>query len=243
MNQNIMAILEYPHFYLIVSLLVLFISSNPISFYRMWQLYRALDSHDSLPERLANFPVCLTSIEKYLISQEKINSFVFQVFSEESCELILSADDMNNIYLRGKPLNKYNMNNVTDPLSIIFKYVNKYFYFQIENGSLFEKRIEYITLRGFDGIFTESRETRFVNNMICSNLIEQDSHQVADRNSWNDENFYPISLRNILLYRLFTNDFEMSSYDTNENQKSFILSIVNKIVSIEIIDEYLVIKT
>jgi hypothetical protein len=242
MIQNIMTIFEYPHFYLIVSLLFLFISSNPISFYRMWELYQLLDSNGLLPEKIASFPVHSTSMREYLTSQEKINSFISQACDERSCELILSTDDINNIYLRGKSLNKYKMNSAVDPISIIFKYYNKYFYFQIVNNSLFERRIEYITLSGSNGISTETRETRFVNNKICSNLIEQNDKSFIHENDWNDDFFYPVTLDNDLLYKLLTNDFETSSYDMNESKKVFVSSITSKIISIEIIDGCLVIK-
>jgi hypothetical protein len=242
MIQNIMNILEYPHFYLIASLLFLFISSNPISFYKMWELYQSLDAGGLLPEKIANFPVHSTSMEKYLISQEKINLFISQACREESCELVLNTDDINNLYLRGKSLDKYKMNNIVDPISVIFKYYSKYFYFQIVGNSLFEKEIGYITLAGLNGISTETRETRFVNNKICRNLTEQNDKSFIYKNSWDDEDFHTVNLYDSLLYKLFTNDFEVLSYDINESKKNFVLSITSKILNIEIIDECLVIK-
>jgi hypothetical protein len=242
MIQNIMTIFEYPHFYLIASLLFLFISSNPMSFYRMWKLYQSLDSGSLLPERIANFPVHSTSMEEYLISQEKINLFISKACRKESCELILNTDDINNLYLRGKSLDKYNMNNIVDPISIIFKYYSKYFYFQIVGNSLFEKEIEYITLAGSNGISTETRETRFINNRICSNLTEQNDISFIHKNSWDDKDSHAVNLYDSLLYKLLANDFETSYYNITESKKDFVLSITSKITSIEIVDESLVIK-
>jgi hypothetical protein len=246
MIQNIAKIFEYEHFYLVASLLFLFIVSDPRSFYEMWKLYNALENHEALPERLRDFPVHSTSIEVYVVSQEKVNKFVLQACKGEICSLTLSEHDINNLYLRGESVDKYKINYSSDPFFVIFKYVNELYYFQITNDGILERRVNYISLAGVNGIRTETRETRFINDtdstMLCHNLIDQQGKKMDRDSDWTEENFFPIRPNNSLLYALLTNDFKCLSYDENESQRNFVASIIKKITCLKIRDGCLVIE-
>lgn len=241
--------LEYPHFYLILSMAFFIIASDPRSFYKMWQLFNALEKHEPLPREIADFPVHLTSIEDYMTSQEKVNLFISQSCGREPCELVLSEDDINNLYLHGETIDKYRAKYSADPLSTIYRYSNDYLYFQITGGSIFEKRINYLTLAGCNGIRTETRETRFIekDSLSITRTVEiEQSGRKLDRDSdWTSEQFRPVCPNDFLLHALFTNDFEQNSYNENESrthQRNFAKSIIKKITSLAIVDECLIIK-
>lgn len=195
--QDIKLVLEYPHSCLIASIIFLFLSLNPKNLYKAWILHQTLERGDPLPDRIANFPIHQTSVEDYLNSKEKIDLFINQASKGSICQLELSADDINNLYLRGQTLNKYSTNNNIYTSPVIFKYTNDYYYFQIVDNRLLHRTIKYIRLLGsVDGIQTETRETRFItyNESIMTKhkVIEFNGKRMDSDSDWSDDKFFSL---------------------------------------------------
>jgi hypothetical protein len=245
-NHFVKSVSEHPNLYLIAFMLFLFICLNSRNLFKMWILYQKLDRGESLPDRLANFPTHPTSIQDYLNSKEKINLFISQSLKSHSCQLTLSADDINNLYLQGQSINKYRANNIAMSFSNIFKYMNEYFYFQIIDNRLLEKRIRYLDISGIDGIATETNQTTFINQdkLVMKNYknIEWNGKERNFDKDCSDDKFYILRPNYDFFCRLLTDDFTLSSYDGNDNQRKLTLSVTEKITSIEIADGHLTIK-
>jgi hypothetical protein len=233
------------HFHIVIYILIFLMCVNPKKMYEMWKLYQILDRRELLPDRIANFQTHLTSMESYLESKAKIDVFISEVLRGNSCQLKVNSNDLNNLYLQGNNINKYNQNIVSDPFSQLFKYVNRYYFFQITENNILKKRIDYLSLNGLNGIFTEFIETKFItkDSLVLTNslVVEQNNKEMGSKKDWAVESYQAISSNDFLLYGLFTNDFEMLSYRENEQQRKIVTSIVSEITSIKIVDCYLII--
>ena len=243
--QDIKSVFEYPHLGIIVSMMFLFLCFDPKNLYAMWSLQQKLDRGELLPDRLASFPIHPTSTEEYLNSKQKIDLFVSQTLRENSCELNVSADDINNIYLHGESIHKYRMNSLAS-FPNIFKCKADYYYYQIVNNRLLQRRIQYLVYNGVDGISTTTRETRFINHnkLVMENhkVIEWNGRKMDSDAEWSDDKFYPLRLNDLFLSRLFAGDFMLSFCDEDESQRKLMSSVIKKITSVEIADGYLIIK-
>jgi hypothetical protein len=248
MLLNIEKIIEYPHFYLILSLLFLFLSFNPINLYAAWRLYQRLERGESLPDRLELFPVQETSIDDYLNSWEKVECFKREVLRGNSCEITLNSSDINHIYLKGNPINKYNINDLYPFVPLMSKYHNEFLYFHISSNAVLSKRVEYFTMSSFgmpDGIVTETREDRFKNidNGVGYHgcVVEWNGKKMDSDRDWTEDKF-TASLRCCnTLKAILTGDFN-PPVDRDINQEALISSIIGEITQIDISDGLLTIK-
>jgi hypothetical protein len=237
-------IVEYPHSGLIVSLVFLLIALRPKNLYEMWILSQKIERGDPLPDKITNFPIQVTSLDDYLNSKNKVSEFVEWTLRGQSCQIELSADEINHLYLQGEQVNKYNAN-IFIPLPF-FRCKNKYSYFQIIGNSLLEKSIQYPNTNGIDGIVTATTEYRFKsqNQSILRNVwpVEFNGKKMDLDSSWADDKFDFLRFNDTLLHSLFTGDFIQSSYDENDNKGKLISSVIERITSIEIADGHLTIK-
>ncbi len=229
--QDIFHLFNYPHSGIIIALMFLLIALNPKTLYDMWRLRQTLDRGETLPDRLANFPVHPTSLEKYINVKEKIDDFKNNVLRQHSGYLSLNSDEINDVYLQGFSINKYRIN-FSDPF---IKYNNNYLFFEIQGKYVIQKRIEYIDNVGIGGISTETNRISFStsNDSVLTKreFIEWNNKVMT---SDEDEDFYSISGDSFLV-SLLRYDFTPPSYrqrDSNEHQ--LILTIIDKITNIEI---------
>jgi hypothetical protein len=237
--QDITYLFNYPHSGIVIALIFLLIALNPKTLYDMWRLRQTLDRGETLPDRLANFPVHPTSLEKYLNVKEKIDDFKNNSLRKNSGCLSLNSDEINDIYLQGLSINKYRID-FSDPF---IKYNNNYLFFEVQENYIIQKRIKYIDIVGTGGIITET-------NRISFKTLDGSVLTKGEFVEWNgkimtsdeDKDFYSIS-GNSFLVSLLRCDFTPTSYrqlDSNEHQ--LILTIIDKITSIEISNGCLNIK-
>ena len=171
-------IFDYPRSIIYPAVLILLLTAfSPKDIYDGLKLYRALERGDKLPSRLAEFPAHPTSVEKYLDVKEKIEKFKYQALRGESSQIILSSNDINDLYLQGIPINKYS----TDWQSIstgvpFFKYNNSFTSFEITSSSILERKIGYINYARADGIESITDEIKFLMSdnqiLVESKMIE-----------------------------------------------------------------------
>jgi hypothetical protein len=247
MIDNFIQIINYPHFWLFASLLFFLLSFNPVNLLATWKLYQHLERGESLPERLDNFPVQQTSMQDYLNVCEKIGNFKQEILRGNSYELVLNSSDINNLYLKGKSINKYNVNNLYGIVPLASKYCNKFLYFQLSNNAILRKRVEYFTMSSIgmpDGIITETLETRFKNKLDgvfkygC--VIEWNDKKMDSGEDWADSKFTSSILGSTLIKAILTGDFD-PSVDTDINQENLITTIISKIRYVEVSNNNLLI--
>jgi hypothetical protein len=244
MFELLRGIIEYPHSGLIGSLVFLLIALRPKNLYKMWVLSQKIERGDPLPDKITSFPIQATSLDNYLNSKNKVSEFLEWALRGQSCQIELSADEINHLYLQGEQINKYNAN-IFIPLPI-FRCKNKYSYFQIVGNSLLEKSIQYPNTNGIDGIVTATTEYRFKkqNQSIMRNVwsVEFNGKRIDSESNWTDEKFDFLRSNDTLLHGLFTGDFVQAFYDENDNKGKLISSVIEKITSVEIADGHLTIK-
>lgn len=159
---------DFPRSIIYPAVAILFlIAFNPKDMYDAWKLFRALEINGELPSRLADFPVHITSREKYLNVKEKIEEFKSQVIRGEASRIFLNSDDLNDLYLQGNSLNKYH----TDWQGVSigtssYKYNNCFMYFEIPNNSILHKSISYIDSAMPGGIKSNTDEILFLSPII-----------------------------------------------------------------------------
>lgn len=130
----------------------------------LW-LEHLLASRKPLPDKIRNFPVCNTSIESYQKSWQKVEYFITDTSNDNAAELRLDEADINNIHLKGHLIDKYHasINLVSMSFPILFpRYSpNIYFYFELQNNGILERKIEYPSPSSMDGIKTSTIEYSF----------------------------------------------------------------------------------
>jgi hypothetical protein len=240
-------IIEFPHAALIGSFLLLFLSFNPINLYAMWRLHQRLERGESLPDRLENFPILPTSVEDYVNSWEKVENFKREVLKGNSSQLVLSSDDINHIYLKGIPINKYSVNNLYGLVPVVFKYSNTFLYFQVADDAILKKKVEYCNGSSIgmpDGVITETTETRYKNtdNGVLKHafVVEWNGKKMDSQKDWTDDKFTASIRGSTLLTAILTGDFN-PPLDGDINQRKLIASIIRKITQINISDGFLII--
>ncbi len=248
MADNFIKLFEYPHLGLIASLLFLILSFNPVNLYAMWRLYQRLEQGESLPERLENFPVQATSMQDYLNSWEKVESFNREVLRGNSYKLTLNSSDINHIYLKGNSINKYSVNNLYELVPLMPKYHNKFLYYHVVNNAVLKKEIEYFTMSSIgmpDGIVTQNWGIRFKNTEdgVLQNgcVVEWNGKKMDSERDWTDNKFTSSVRGSTLLTSILTGDFG-SQIDKDINQQSMIALIISKITKISISECVLIIE-
>ncbi len=130
----------------------------------LW-LEHLLASRKPLPDKIRNFPVCNASIESYQKSWQKVEYFITDTSNDNAAELRLDEADINNIHLKGHLIDKYHtsINLISMSFPILFpRYSpNIYFYFELQNNGILERKIEYPSPSSMDGIKTSTIEYSF----------------------------------------------------------------------------------
>jgi hypothetical protein len=243
MLEPLQSIANFPNIGLILSVLFLLLSLRPINIYQIYLLCKKISNGDPLPEKINNFPVQQTSLEHYLDVNKKTFDFIEQILRGHSCQLHLSSEEINHLYLQGQQVNKYNLDVFA---SSFLKYKNIHSHFEIRGNSLIKKTIEYPSTNGTDGIETTTKEYRFKtkDKSIKRNVwtVEFNGKRMNNTdNHWSDDRFDVFRANDTLLIGLFTGDFIQSPYEDN-NQLKLISSALERFTSIEISNEYLIIK-
>jgi hypothetical protein len=228
-----------------VLLLFLLLSLNPLNLYGFWCLSQKLDEREALPNRLESFPILPTSRDNYLKAWKKVEVFKEEVLKGNSCQLLLSQDEINHIHLKGNSINKYQINEFyrVDPL--VFKYSSKYSFFLLMETSLVRKDIEYCTISCIgkpEGIKTETTEIKFSTRdgevKQSFKRIEYNGRNISNE-SW--ETLSSLSTSRFLEF-ILTGDLEFYNCD-NKSHKSVILKIISRIRLIQIFEGFILIQT
>jgi hypothetical protein len=240
---------DFPRSIIYPAVAILFlIAFNPKDMYDAWRLFRALEIDGELPARLAEFPVHLTSIEKYLDVREKIEEFKSQVIRGEASRLFLTSDDLNDLYLQGSSINKYH----TDWQGVSvgtssYKYNNSFVYFEISNdNTILRKYMNYIdfTMPGgirsytdrIDFFTSDNNEIRFREYLIEIN--GKDPLKFVRDKPRKESTIKACDL----LENIFKCSFDFSIAYLNSNEYRIFLSIIDKITSVEISNNSLTIE-
>lgn len=240
-------IFDYPRSIIYPAVLILLLTAfSPKDIYDGFKLYRALERGDKLPPRLANFLVHPTSVEKYLDVKEKIEKFKYQVLRGESSQIILSSNDLNDLYLQGIPINKYSIDWRSISIGIpFFKYNNSFTIFEI-TSVISQREIKYINYARSDGIESCTDEIEF---SMSDNQILVKS-KMTEINGKEPMKFvqdiitsepYEIRSSSFLENVLKCNfDFSINYLESNEHQ--LILSVMDKLTNVAVLNECLIIE-
>ncbi len=234
-------IFDYPRSIIYPAVLIfLLIAFSPKDLYDGWKLYRALERGGELPPRLAEFPVHSTSVEKYLGVKERIERFKNGVLRDGSSQIILSSDDLNDLYLQGTPINKYYVDWQAISIGVsYFKYNNSYNSFEITTDSILQKQIRYIDYAINDGINSSTDEIEFSksDNMISviSRTIEINGKKPFKFVQDSSIKKYNIKSSS-LLKNILRCDFDFSSSYLESNEYRLILSVIDKLTNVEIVN-------
>jgi hypothetical protein len=240
-------IFDYPRSIIYPAVLILLLTAfSPKDIYDGWKLYRALERGGELPPRLADFPVHPTSVEKYLDVKEKIERFKNEVLRGEPSQIILSSDDLNDLYLQGISINKYYVDWQAISIGVsYFKYNNSYTNFEITDSSVLEKQIRYIDYSRNDGIDSVTDEIEFLKSdniiLVATKMTEingKKPFKFIQDSSMKEYNLRSSSLLKNILRCNF--DFSTSHLDSNERQ--LISSVIDKLTNIEITNGCLIIE-
>lgn len=187
------------------------------------------------------------------------------VDNNQKSEIMLSSSDINNIYLKGIPVDKRKVcieNLEFHPIAS--KYENEYFYFEVQNKGVKVTQIRYPSLMGKDGVFTKTYLMKFemngVNIKYRRMYIESNGRDLNFFYSGKCDSFFPLSegyklsegynmelllSDSSLLFMIF--GVMQTPYDSEENIKDkslyqYAKSIIKKISYIKVVDDFLVIK-
>lgn len=240
---------DFPRSIIYPAVAILFlIAFNPKDMYDAWKLFRALEINGELPPRLAEFPVHITSREKYLNIKEKIEEFKSQVIRGEASRIFLTSENLNDLYLQGKSIDKYHTNWQTASIGTSFyKYNNCFVYFEIStNNCILRKYISYIDSTMPGGIRSNTDKILFFisdNNEIRfrQDLIEINGKHPLKFVRDNVRKEYSIKACD-LLENIFRCNFDFSMAYLESNDYRILLSIIDKITNIEISNNSLMIE-
>lgn len=239
------------NFFVLIILICIALSTKKI--YYCIILSKILKDRRKLTGRLDNLPVHPTSSEDYFNSRQKVDQFIKQTLNDEKAELILSSSDLNNLYLKGIPVNKYCVVQ-TVPILLNFR-INRYLYFEIEDEGILETTISYPSFYGKEGVFTRTDMFRFYKES-SQLMIERKTIETNDRDlkKFYDGNynfiFYTVDfplIKSNLLFFIFD---AIPSPDRNimfsiKNDASYknIISLIEKIDDIHICENCMVIRS
>lgn len=262
-NRKIMILQFFQTHLLLVGIVIVYLTFNARNIFSNYLLRQALEEGLPLPIRLSSFPVHDTSTVAYIASFAKVETFMNQVIELGSAELWLNSDDINNIYLKGVSVNKYRINpqSLFYPL-VVPKYANDLFYFELQNHTLVRRRIRYPTLEGKDGINSETLEIMFekVDSefRVKRRCIEFNGSDI-EANSRNNPVYRFLESTELLSPESIGSSFGISNFlfhilgatqapNDNPEKKCEPLTflrvsrIIDKIESIEIVDNFLIIR-
>lgn len=230
---------------------------------RLLYLEYLLANHKTLPDKILNFPVCHTSIEDYQNSWNKVENFIANTLNKKSVELRLKEVDINNIHLKGYPIDKSNLMLETRHLSLPYffpKYQAKTcFYFEVNSKRILQKEITYPS-PNFDAIRTSTIEYSFetVNgypyirrqyleaNGRCLKKLAIGTYDFLLPLSKNYNILEPSLLTSSLLFHIFGLTVSpkdiLSEYKNKDTYKK-ICQVIYKITNIEIQGKELVIQS
>jgi hypothetical protein len=218
-----------------------------------------LPNKGELPKRLENFPISFTDVEQYQAIRDKVTNFIDVVLSGGNIELHLTAAEINHIYLKGLPIDKYRENFLSYSYPIIIpRYENEYLHFSISNNYVHLHYLHYPDTAGVDGVFTQTQAFSFKKTQSSFSVFRKNT-EVNGRsfeNSPENNKIYSKFLdtaRNAITYEkpypdflLFLFGLELSpdGYITNpieqsEYQKA--THVIQNIQAIEITDNEVVI--
>ena len=240
---------DFPRSIIYPAVAILFlIAFNPKDMYDAWKLFRALEINGELPSRLADFPVHITSREKYLNVKEKIEEFKSQVIRGEASRIFLNSDDLNDLYLQGNSLNKYHTDWQGVPIGTSFyKYNNCFMYFEISsNNNILRKSISYIDSTMPGGIKSNTDEILFFISDNNEVRFRQDLIEINGKHPLKfvrDSVIKEFSIKACdLLENIFRCNFNFSMAYLESNDHRTFLSIIDKITNIEILNGSLIIE-
>lgn len=181
-----------------------------------------------LAEAIEDFPVHETSLDAYLKSKYKIDSFIDFLSQNQSAELILSQEELNDFYTKGKTINKY--------------VPGTYIYYQINEGKIVEISIEGPSNLPPNPYFTKTREIYFSSNSLEEYFVitEENGKKINDRSL-----SYSLEKSSLICFIMgiidFPDRFPFKFKKSNEYQKGLVL--LNKLKNIEINNNSLVLKS
>jgi hypothetical protein len=249
MSNFISDIAVQPVTTLLACLFLLFLSFNPINLYGFWLLIQKLDRREALPDRLEDFPIHPTSIDEYLSAWEKVEFFKQQTLKGYGCELSLSSHDINHIYLKGVPIDKYMINSSYKIDPFTFKYSNIYFHFSLSDDSLIERRLEYCNIACLgmpDGIITETFKVRFkmLNGKIHEDnmRIEWNGREENSNKKWSEDKFISYAETSSILGLILTGD---PYFFVGEDRicKRMVSDIIRRIETVQLSDEFILFRS
>jgi hypothetical protein len=217
-------------------------------------LIRKIQRKEVLPEKIADFPMQITSEGDYRLAKQKIIDFVQILEIQETAELLLTQTELNHLYLRGHSVDQYAAYFVGFEI-----FSNEYFHFDIRDESLWLRQIRYPDSSGRSGIFTETKRIKFINSddtcleeILITEFNDRDmtvpilpkyrDYLVFDlppyqRTNALDESYVLLCIFGAIPvpkpgFDSFRNDFEYQEA----------LKVIKKITQIQVIDNVLVVK-
>jgi hypothetical protein len=249
MSNLIPDIVSQPSSILSACFLLLFLSFNPMNLYGFWLLVRKLDRRETLPDRLEDFPIHPTSFNEYLRAWEKVEFFKQETLKGNSCELSLSSNDINHIYLKGVPMDKYRINSFYKLDPFTFKYSNVYFHFHLSDNSLIERKVEYCSIPCIgmpDGIITETSEIKFrmSNGSIHEDIkiIEYNGRERKSNKKWSDNELTSYAETSTTLGFILTGDLEFFVSEDKVHRK-LISKIISRIEAVQLSSEFILFRS
>ena len=127
-------------------------------------LYREVKNglnNGKLTETIEDFPIHKTSLDAYLKSKYKVDNFIELLSKDQSAELILSQEELNDLCTKGEIVNKY--------------IPGKHVYYQIKENKVVENVIEGPSVLPPNPYFTRTKEIYFsaMNQSSISRLLKK----------------------------------------------------------------------
>lgn len=230
---------------------------NLRNIYSNFVLRLALREVKTLPKRLADLPEPQTSLEEYSRCRRRIEEFVANVSEGQPSELRLTSDNINNLSLKGVPVNKHKVDPALYMNLFMPIHPSEYFYFEVQEAGVLQTEVKYPSLLdGKDGVYTETKLLSFFKEDGCLKT-GRETILLNERDAkWFSKKFPCIASLldtyislplccSTLLFHLFgvlpLPDRSPDWYKDEDNYQP-VLDVVNKIYDIEIIDQTLVIK-
>jgi hypothetical protein len=220
-------------------------------------LVQSLKKGMDLPEQIKNFPIHETSLEKYSSSVSKLEYFLDNIENGVPSILNISKSDINDIHLKGRSI---------DISQILFSgpYImdvieNDFFYFNILNNEIVIRRINYPKFfSGKKGVMTETVILRYTKhegkNVEIKKIIEVNSNDMSQMCDGKYDFFGNISGMYLKTTEIVDSSFlfhvfgalEHLDYSPQNFSDSFnyrrLKTLLERVDSVEVIDDYLVIK-
>lgn len=142
--------------------ILLWFSLNARGIYFNVLIRKSISQKKNLPKRLRDCPVHDTSIESYDFFVERIKKDIEDaLMASKKIDILISKDDINNLYLRGTPIDKYRACPEIGLFPLRSIYENEYVYFDVLPSGLSRMEIRYPDLYGRDGVITQTQLYKF----------------------------------------------------------------------------------